>query len=211
MAKIIARRTKFGFQATLLSISMLSDGAYVASDGEGTIRDAVAERKSVTLPMRRIVAKSFVLGAKTAILLLKLRQVISVVTRHQMDSKRTIFISKALNYTNSVFTNYLDSSNRNDEVVSHRFCYISNKLRKNTSNLKGASVQFNVNNLTMSPPAVEKKRASTATTTACSPRPAIANNTWYPAPLAARSHVAVGIFLLSGKGEKLAPTPTRGT
>lgn len=129
MAKIIARRTKFGFQATLLSISMLSDGAYAASDGEGTIRE----------------------------------------------------------------------------------CYISNKLRKNTSNLKGASVQFNVNNFTMSPPAVEKKRASTATTAACSPRPAIANNTWYPAPLAASSHVAVGIFFLSGKGEKLAPTPTRGT
>ncbi|WP_152669756.1 MULTISPECIES: hypothetical protein [Xenorhabdus] len=164
------------------------------------------------MAMERIVAKSLVSGTKTAILLLKPRQIISVVTRYQMDSKKTIFISNALNYTKSVFTNYLDSSNHNDEVVSHRFCYmISNKLRKNISDLKGASVQFNVNNLTMSPPAVEKKRASTAMTAACPPRPVIANNTWYPAPLAARSHVAVGIFLLSGRGEKRAPTPTRGT
>lgn len=84
-------------------------------------------------------------------------------------------------------------------------------MRNAAAKLKSASVQFNVNNLTMSPPAAEKRRVSTATAAACSPRSAIADNTWYPAQLAARPHVAVGIFLPFRRGERLAPTPTRGT
>ncbi|WP_445495168.1 hypothetical protein [Photorhabdus sp. SF281] len=210
--KIIAKRTGFGFQVTLFSTPTLYDGAYAASDGEKIMRDAAAELKSVTLPMKKIVAKSRVSGTKTAILLLKTRQTISVVTRDQMDRQRATFVSNALNYTKSAFTNYLCSSNHNDEVVIHRLCYMtSNELRENTSNLKSASVQFNVNNLTMSPSAAEKRRVATATAAACSPRSAIAGNTWYPAQLAARPYAAVSIFLPSGRGERLAPTPTRGT
>ncbi|WP_047681610.1 MULTISPECIES: hypothetical protein [Xenorhabdus] len=211
VVKIITRRTEFGFQAALFSTPRLSDGAYAASDGEENMRDAAVELKSVTLPMKGIVAKDHVSVTKTAILLVKIQQIISMVTRDQMDHQRTTFVSNALNYTKSAFTHYPGSSNRNDEVVIRRFCYITrNDLRENTSNLKGASVQFNVNNLTMSPPAAEKKRVSTARATVCSPRSVITDNTWYPAPLAAHSHVTVGIFP-SGRGEKLAPTPTRGT
>ncbi|WP_350304697.1 hypothetical protein [Photorhabdus viridis] len=57
----------------------------------------------------------------------------------------------------------------------------------------------------------EKRRVSTAMAAACSPQSAIADNTWYLAQLAARPHVAVSIFLPSGRGKRLAPTPTRGT
>ncbi|MEX0444653.1 TonB-dependent receptor plug domain-containing protein [Xenorhabdus sp. SGI246] len=211
MVKIIARRTGFGFQAALFSTPTLSDGAYAASDGEKNMRDAAAELKSVTLPMKGIVTKGRVSVTKTAILLLKTQQTISVITRDQMDRQTTTFVSNALNYTKSAFTHYPGSSNRNDEVVIRHFCYMTrNDLRENASSLKGASVQFNVNNLTMSPPAAEKRRVSTATNAACYPRSAIADNTWFSAPLAAHSHVAVGIFPF-GRGEKLAPTPTRGT
>ncbi|WP_340620096.1 hypothetical protein [Xenorhabdus siamensis] len=211
VVKTLARHTGFGFQAALFSTPTLSDGAYAASGGEKNMRDTAAELKSVTLPMKGIVVKGRVSVTKTAILLLKTQQTISVVTRDQMDHQKTAFISNALNYTKSAFTHYLGSSNRNDEVVIRLFCYITrNDLRENASNLKGASVQFNVNNLTMSPSAAEKRRVSTATATACSPWSAIADNTRYPAPLAAHSHIAVGIFP-SGRGKKLAPTPTRGT
>ncbi|PHM61040.1 hypothetical protein [Xenorhabdus ishibashii] len=202
VVKIITRHSGFGFQSALFSTPTLSDGAYAASDGEEIMRDAAAELKSVTLPMKRIVAKSRVSGIKTTILLLKTRQTITVLTRDQMVRQRTTFVPNVLNYTKNAFTNYLGSSNRNDEVVIRRFCYMShNDLRENASNLKDTSVQFNVNNLTMSPPAAEKKRVSTATAAACSPQSTIANNIWYPAPPAAHSHVAVGIFSPQGGGK----------
>ncbi|WP_197541113.1 hypothetical protein [Xenorhabdus poinarii] len=114
-----------------------------------------------------------------------------------MVLQRATSVSDALIYTGDAFTNYLGSSNRNDEVVVHPFHYVTrNELRDASSNLKGTFVQFNVNSPILSSPAVEKKRVSLSPAAASSPQSAITGNTGHPAPLAACSHFTVSIFLL---------------
>ncbi|CDH07213.1 hypothetical protein XBO1_2570030 [Xenorhabdus bovienii str. oregonense] len=176
------------------------------------MRVITAKLKNVMVLMQGIVAKRSAPGTKTAIPLFKIRQTIFVVTRNQMVLASATSVSDALIDTSSTFTNYLGLSNRNAEVVVHLFHYVTrNELRDTSSNLKGASVQFNVNNPTLSSSAVAKRRISTPPAAASSPQSAITGNTWYSAPLAACSHFTVGILLLSGREEKLATTLTRGT
>ncbi|MCC8367243.1 hypothetical protein J8V57_13350 [Xenorhabdus sp. PB61.4] len=56
-----------------------------------------------------------------------------------------------------------------------------------------------------------KRRVSPTSIAASSPQPAITDNIWYPALLAAGIFFACGIFLLSGMEKKLTIILTRGT
>lgn len=87
-----------------------------------------AEAESVTAPMKGIVAKESASGTKTPTQLRKTPQSISVITRQQMDDQAAQSVSDALSYSSGVLTNYRGSSNRNDEVISRGFRYMTKFL-----------------------------------------------------------------------------------
>lgn len=104
-----------------LAVSSIGNQALAA---EETLVVTAGSSEDPTAPLKGIVATRTLSATKTAAEIVKTPQSVSVVTRDQMRALDVTSVSQALRYSAGVFTEYRDSSNRNDEVFVRGFSYV---------------------------------------------------------------------------------------
>lgn len=110
-------------QLWVLSLATVSTTTF-AKTQEETILVTQGVSQEPTAPVKGMVATKTLSATKTSAELVKTPQSVSVVTRDQMDALDATSVSQALRYTAGAFTEYRDSSNRNDEVFVRGFSYV---------------------------------------------------------------------------------------